>query len=241
MKGHNNKSEIEVDTPRRNYGNFAWGLSAAFKNLLWYELCHYKAAAAPSWVASFFLHWYPNGCIISSAKCKGDWLLLPVTAVSALLTDSSVFPHVLRLKRFTSKIYQDLSFTFKICSCKIVSEKRGMMYDIQECNITATLQQHTYFAQLFTSFPQDLLKYTPETHPDHEILREALRLTQNFLTHLSMLHTEAMFPVSRVPEKCRGKEDAVRERVFLFSFIQRRLCFPALIGTSLTMVIMING
>ncbi|XP_050727607.1 active breakpoint cluster region-related protein-like isoform X2 [Eriocheir sinensis] len=56
----------------------------------------------------------------------------------------------------------------------------------------------------------DLLKYTPETHPDHEILREALRLTQNFLTHLSMLHTEAMFPVSRVPEKCRGKEDADR-------------------------------
>lgn len=58
----------------------------------------------------------------------------------------------------------------------------------------------------------DLLKYTPETHPDHEILREALRLTQNFLTHLSMLHTEAMFPVSRVPEKCRGKEDASQDR-----------------------------
>ncbi|MPC36045.1 Active breakpoint cluster region-related protein [Portunus trituberculatus] len=64
----------------------------------------------------------------------------------------------------------------------------------------------------------DLLKYTPEYHPDHEILREALRLTQNFLTHLSMLHTEAMFPVSRVPEKCRGKEDAPTGRSEKFTF-----------------------
>ncbi|XP_045130593.1 active breakpoint cluster region-related protein-like isoform X3 [Portunus trituberculatus] len=47
----------------------------------------------------------------------------------------------------------------------------------------------------------DLLKYTPEYHPDHEILREALRLTQNFLTHLSMLHTEAMFPAQDRPQR----------------------------------------
>ncbi|CAL4069366.1 unnamed protein product, partial [Meganyctiphanes norvegica] len=41
----------------------------------------------------------------------------------------------------------------------------------------------------------DLIKYTSENHPDHETLQEALRLTQNFLTHLSMMQTEAMFPV----------------------------------------------
>ncbi|XP_069939387.1 active breakpoint cluster region-related protein-like isoform X2 [Cherax quadricarinatus] len=47
----------------------------------------------------------------------------------------------------------------------------------------------------------DLLKYTPEYHPDHETLREALRLTQNFLTHLSMIHTEAMFPAQDRPQR----------------------------------------
>ncbi|XP_066963867.1 active breakpoint cluster region-related protein isoform X2 [Macrobrachium rosenbergii] len=47
----------------------------------------------------------------------------------------------------------------------------------------------------------DLLKYTSEHHPDHETLREALRLTQNFLTHLSMLHTEAMFPAQDRPQR----------------------------------------
>ncbi|XP_076037677.1 rho GTPase activating protein at 1A [Oratosquilla oratoria] len=47
----------------------------------------------------------------------------------------------------------------------------------------------------------DLLKYTPETHPDHETLREALRLTQSFLTRLSMMHTEAMFPAPERPQR----------------------------------------
>nr|XP_045609928.1 active breakpoint cluster region-related protein-like isoform X2 [Procambarus clarkii]XP_045609929.1 active breakpoint cluster region-related protein-like isoform X2 [Procambarus clarkii]XP_045609930.1 active breakpoint cluster region-related protein-like isoform X2 [Procambarus clarkii] len=47
----------------------------------------------------------------------------------------------------------------------------------------------------------DLLKYTPDYHPDHETLREALRLTQNFLTHLSMIHTEAMFPATDRPQR----------------------------------------
>ncbi|KAB7504174.1 Breakpoint cluster region protein [Armadillidium nasatum] len=41
----------------------------------------------------------------------------------------------------------------------------------------------------------DLLKYTPESHCDHEAIKEALSLTQNFLTHLSMMQTEAMFPI----------------------------------------------
>ena len=43
---------------------------------------------------------------------------------------------------------------------------------------------------------QDLLKYTPVNHPDHETLKEALSLTQNFLSRLSLITTEAMFPVS---------------------------------------------
>ncbi|KAG7160618.1 Active breakpoint cluster region-related protein-like [Homarus americanus] len=47
----------------------------------------------------------------------------------------------------------------------------------------------------------DLLKYTPEHHSDHETLREALRLTQNFLTHLSMVHTETMFPAQDRPQR----------------------------------------
>lgn len=47
----------------------------------------------------------------------------------------------------------------------------------------------------------DLLKYTTENHPDHETLQEALRLTQNFLTHLSMMHTEAMFPAPGRPQR----------------------------------------
>ncbi|XP_037789686.1 active breakpoint cluster region-related protein-like [Penaeus monodon] len=47
----------------------------------------------------------------------------------------------------------------------------------------------------------DLLKYTSENHPDHETLKEALKLTQNFLTHLSMIHTEAMFPAQDRPQR----------------------------------------
>ncbi|XP_042866954.1 uncharacterized protein LOC122249860 isoform X2 [Penaeus japonicus] len=47
----------------------------------------------------------------------------------------------------------------------------------------------------------DLLKYTSEAHPDHETLKEALKLTQNFLTHLSMIHTEAMFPAQDRPQR----------------------------------------
>ncbi|KAK7075356.1 hypothetical protein SK128_013094, partial [Halocaridina rubra] len=47
----------------------------------------------------------------------------------------------------------------------------------------------------------DLLRYTSEHHADNETLREALRLTQNFLTHLSMIHTEAMFPAQERPQR----------------------------------------
>ncbi|KAB7505049.1 Active breakpoint cluster region-related protein, partial [Armadillidium nasatum] len=47
----------------------------------------------------------------------------------------------------------------------------------------------------------DLLKYTPESHCDHEAIKEALSLTQNFLTHLSMMQTEAMFPTQDRPQR----------------------------------------
>lgn len=49
-----------------------------------------------------------------------------------------------------------------------------------------------------TIFPlcQDLLKYTPLSHPDHKTLSEALELTQSFLDEFNMIHTKAMFPAA---------------------------------------------
>ncbi|GLH12881.1 Rho GTPase-activating protein 100F [Gryllus bimaculatus] len=40
----------------------------------------------------------------------------------------------------------------------------------------------------------DLLKYTPESHPDHKTLNDALKMTQNFLDEFNMIHTKTMFP-----------------------------------------------
>lgn len=45
-------------------------------------------------------------------------------------------------------------------------------------------------------FTQDLLKYTPVSHPDHKTLSEALELTQCFLDEFNMIHTKAMFPAA---------------------------------------------
>ncbi|KDR23111.1 Breakpoint cluster region protein [Zootermopsis nevadensis] len=40
----------------------------------------------------------------------------------------------------------------------------------------------------------DLLKYTPDSHPDHKTLNEALKMTQNFLDEFNMIQTKTMFP-----------------------------------------------
>jgi hypothetical protein len=51
---------------------------------------------------------------------------------------------------------------------------------------------------------QDLLKYTPESHPDHKTLNEALKMTQNFLDEFNMIQTKTMFPVSHIIANCRS-------------------------------------
>jgi hypothetical protein len=43
-----------------------------------------------------------------------------------------------------------------------------------------------------------LLKYTPDSHPDHKTLNEALKMTQNFLDEFNMIQTKTMFPVSHI-------------------------------------------
>lgn len=43
---------------------------------------------------------------------------------------------------------------------------------------------------------QDLIKYTPASHPDHAILTEALNMTQHFLDEFNIIQTKSMFPVS---------------------------------------------
>ncbi|XP_049791819.1 active breakpoint cluster region-related protein [Schistocerca nitens] len=40
----------------------------------------------------------------------------------------------------------------------------------------------------------DLLRYTPESHPDHKTLTDALKMTQNFLDEFNMIQTKTMFP-----------------------------------------------
>lgn len=43
---------------------------------------------------------------------------------------------------------------------------------------------------------QDLIKYTPASHPDHAMLTEALNMTQHFLDEFNIIQTKSMFPVS---------------------------------------------
>nr|CAD7423069.1 unnamed protein product [Timema monikensis] len=40
----------------------------------------------------------------------------------------------------------------------------------------------------------DLLKFTPDSHPDHQTLTEALKMTQHFLDEFNMIQTKTMFP-----------------------------------------------
>ncbi|KAF4527893.1 hypothetical protein B566_EDAN011284 [Ephemera danica] len=40
----------------------------------------------------------------------------------------------------------------------------------------------------------DLLRYTPESYPDHKALTEALKMNQNFLDEFNMIQTKSMFP-----------------------------------------------
>jgi len=42
----------------------------------------------------------------------------------------------------------------------------------------------------------DLIKYTPELHTDHQTLAEALAMNQSFLDEFNMIQTKSMFPVS---------------------------------------------
>lgn len=37
----------------------------------------------------------------------------------------------------------------------------------------------------FPSCTQDLLKHTPSSHPDHPLLQDALRISQNFLSSIN--------------------------------------------------------
>jgi active breakpoint cluster region-related protein len=41
----------------------------------------------------------------------------------------------------------------------------------------------------------DLIKYTPEHHPDYQTLGEALAMNQSFLDEFNMIQTKSMFPV----------------------------------------------
>lgn len=41
----------------------------------------------------------------------------------------------------------------------------------------------------------DLIKYTPEQHPDYQTLCEALAMNQSFLDEFNMIQTKSMFPV----------------------------------------------
>lgn len=47
----------------------------------------------------------------------------------------------------------------------------------------------TFFAlmkmYLSTAVLQDLLKHTPTSHPDHPLLQDALRISQNFLSSIN--------------------------------------------------------
>lgn len=38
---------------------------------------------------------------------------------------------------------------------------------------------------VFSVFCQDLLKHTPVSHPDHPLLQDALRISQNFLSSIN--------------------------------------------------------
>nr|CAD7588751.1 unnamed protein product [Timema genevievae] len=44
----------------------------------------------------------------------------------------------------------------------------------------------------------DLLKFTPDSHPDHQTLTEALKMTQHFLDEFNMIQTKTMFPILSV-------------------------------------------
>nr|CAD7194195.1 unnamed protein product [Timema douglasi] len=45
---------------------------------------------------------------------------------------------------------------------------------------------------------RDLLKFTPDSHPDHQTLTEALKMTQHFLDEFNMIQTKTMFPIISV-------------------------------------------
>ncbi|KAJ8969153.1 hypothetical protein NQ314_001894 [Rhamnusium bicolor] len=59
----------------------------------------------------------------------------------------------------------------------------------------------------------DLLKYVPQTHPDHHSLTEALNLTQNFLDQFNMIQTKSMFPANDRAQRRLVKNSFIVEYV----------------------------
>lgn len=51
------------------------------------------------------------------------------------------------------------------------------------------------FIKDVTSYFQDLIKYTPASHPDHAMLTDALNMTQHFLDEFNIIQTKSLFPV----------------------------------------------
>ena len=58
---------------------------------------------------------------------------------------------------------------------------------------------------------QDLIKYTPESHPDYVTLNEALQHVQGFLSEYNMMHADALFPHQERPQRHLVKNSFIVE------------------------------
>ncbi|XP_065334230.1 active breakpoint cluster region-related protein [Cloeon dipterum] len=74
-----------------------------------------------------------------------------------------------------------------------VRSERGRMNE-QKASLEDLLHKPVARIQKNALVLNDLIKYTPETNPDHQTLGEALAMNQSFLDEFNMIQTKSMFP-----------------------------------------------
>lgn len=147
-----------------------------------------------------FERWNGDDCIghtfkmwASRIKIYSTFLGNYQTALDALHRCSEAYPQ-----------FADLTKSIKLRTVK--GQRQGQSLSLEDLlhKPVARVQKHCLCLQ-------DLIKYTPKTHPDYKTLNEALTQVQSFVNDYNSRHAEEMFPHQERPQRHLVKNSFIVE------------------------------
>ncbi|TRY69534.1 hypothetical protein TCAL_12885 [Tigriopus californicus] len=147
-----------------------------------------------------FERWNADDCIghtfkmlASRIKIYSTFLSNYQSALDALHRCSEAYPQ-----------FADLTKSIKLRTVK--GQRQGQSLSLEDLlhKPVARVQKHCLCLQ-------DLIKYTPKTHPDYKTLNEALTLVQSFVNDYNSRHAEELFPHQERPQRHLVKNSFIVE------------------------------